>query len=102
MRKATVSVMILPCMFTVFRVLNAFWITFLFLLLSVGIALPSEQSLYEVGVAKVDITPSYPIRLCGYAVRKTESQGIAQHLYAKAVAVGSDEGPEGPAILLTV
>jgi hypothetical protein len=60
------------------------------------------QSLFEIGVAKIDITPSYPIRLCGYAIRKTESQGIAQHLFAKALAIGSDKDPTGPAILLTV
>src|SRR5690348_388448 len=61
-----------------------------------------EQPLYEIGAAKIDITPSYPIRLCGYAVRKTESQGVAQHLYAKALVIGSDKDPNGPAILLTV
>src|SRR2546423_6740851 len=54
----------------------------------------------EIGVAKIDITPAYPIRLSGYAVRKTESEGVAQHLWAKALAIGSDK--EKPAILLTV
>jgi len=58
------------------------------------------QSLTEIGVAKIDITPDYPIRLCGYAVRKKESDGVAQHLWAKALAIGSDK--EGPAILITV
>jgi putative membrane-bound dehydrogenase-like protein len=58
------------------------------------------ESLREIGVAKIDITPAYPIRLCGYAVRKKESEGVAQHLWAKALAIGSDK--EGPAILLTV
>jgi len=53
-----------------------------------------------IGVAKVDITPVYPIRLSGYASRKTESEGVAQHLFAKALALGSDK--EGPVILLTV
>ena len=27
----------------------------------------------SIGVARVDITPTYPIRLSGYAVRKTEA-----------------------------
>jgi putative membrane-bound dehydrogenase-like protein len=58
------------------------------------------QSLTEIGVAKIDITPNYPIRLCGYAVRKKESEGVAQHLWAKALAIGSDK--EGPALLITV
>lgn len=53
-----------------------------------------------IGVAKVDITPAYPIRLGGYAVRKTESEGVAQKLWAKALAIGSDR--EKPALLITV
>jgi len=53
-----------------------------------------------IGVAKIDITPAYPIRLTGYAVRKKESEGVAQHLWAKALAIGSDV--EHPAILITV
>ncbi len=60
----------------------------------------SAGDLRPVGVARVDITPDYPVRLAGYAVRKTESEGVAQHLYAKALAVGSDK--ENPAILITV
>jgi hypothetical protein len=59
-----------------------------------------ENQLRQIGVAKTDITPKYPIRLSGYAVRKTESQGVAQKLWAKAIAIGSDK--EGPAVLITV
>jgi len=54
----------------------------------------------QVGVARIDITPDYPIRLTGYAVRKTESEGVEQKLWAKALAIGSDA--DGPAILVTV
>src|SRR5690349_2557438 len=78
----------LPC--SLLCVLCLFWT-------SIAIA---KDSLRVIGVAKIDITPDYPIRLCGYAVRKKESQGIAQHLWAKALAIGSDK--EGPAILITV
>ena len=53
-----------------------------------------------VGVAKVDITPDYAIRLTGYGFRRAESEGVAQHLWAKALAIGSDA--DGPALLLTV
>src|SRR4051812_13184863 len=60
----------------------------------------AKESLTEVGIAKIDITPDYPIRLCGYAVRKKESEGVSQHLWAKALAIGSDK--EGPAILIAV
>ncbi len=41
-----------------------------------------------VGAARVDITPGYPVRLTGYAARKTESEGVFQKLWAKAVAIG--------------
>ena len=54
-----------------------------------------------VGVARMDITPDYPIRLTGYASRKTESEGVAQRLWAKALAIGGDEG-YGPAVLMMV
>lgn len=53
------------------------------------------------GAAKVDITPEQPVRMYGYASRKTESEGIAGRLKASALALGSDEG-EGPAVLLAV
>ncbi|NUQ62115.1 MAG: neutral/alkaline non-lysosomal ceramidase N-terminal domain-containing protein [Pirellulales bacterium] len=54
-----------------------------------------------VGVAKVDITPEMPVRMYGYASRKSESEGIAGRLKAAALAIGGDEG-EGPAVLLSV
>ncbi|MEQ2009544.1 MAG: neutral/alkaline non-lysosomal ceramidase N-terminal domain-containing protein [Limisphaerales bacterium] len=54
----------------------------------------------SVGVARVDITPDYPTRLTGFASRKTESEGVAQRLHAKALAFGTDA--EGPAVLVTV
>jgi hypothetical protein len=60
----------------------------------------AADKIWQVGAARVDITPDYPIRLTGYAVRKTESEGIAQRLDARALAIGSDE--ENPAILITV
>lgn len=51
-----------------------------------------------MGVARINITPDYPIRLTGYAARKTESEGVVQQLWAKALAFGADK----PAILITV
>ena len=41
-----------------------------------------KTQVFEIGVAKIDITPGYPIRLTGYAVRKTESEGTEQKLWA--------------------
>lgn len=61
----------------------------------------SPAALVPVGVAKVDITPEMPVRMYGYAARKTESEGVAGRLKASALALGSD-GEPGPAILLTV
>jgi hypothetical protein len=55
---------------------------------------------YEVGAAKVDITPDHPIRLNGYGARTTESKGIDQRLYAAALAIGDSK--KNPAILVTV
>src|SRR3954469_10195036 len=48
------------------------------------------QEMRSVGVARTDITPDFPIRLCGYAARKTPSQGVEQKLWAKAMAIGED------------
>ncbi len=54
----------------------------------------------QVGAARVDITPSEPIRLSGYASRDGESKGVQQKIWAKALAIGSDE--QGAALLITV
>lgn len=54
----------------------------------------------EVGVARIDVTPSVPIRLTGYASRSTPSSGVEQRLWAKALAIGSDR--QQPALLLTL
>jgi hypothetical protein len=60
----------------------------------------AEPALQLVGVARVDITPSEPIRLTGYAARKTNSVGIEQNLWAKALAIGTDA--DGPVVLVTL
>lgn len=53
-----------------------------------------------IGVARIDVTPEMPIRMTGYAGRKTESDGVEQRLWAKALAWGSDA--DGPAVLIAV
>jgi putative membrane-bound dehydrogenase-like protein len=60
----------------------------------------AKEALRLIGVAKVDITPDYPIRLNGYLGRNVEATNAVQHLFAKALAMGSDK--EGPAILITI
>ncbi len=62
--------------------------------------LSGAEALWQVGVAAVDITPDYPVRLSGYGNRRTESEGVAQRLHAKALAFGSDA--DGPAVAITV
>src|SRR5213593_4788176 len=61
---------------------------------------PAPSLAIDAGVARVDVTPSEPIRLTGYGPRKTNSVGVEQKLWAKALALGSDR--EGPALLLTL
>jgi hypothetical protein len=60
----------------------------------------AEQTI-PLGVARIDITPDHPARLAGYSVRQTESEGVAERIWAKALAIGGDEG-DGPAVLMMV
>ncbi len=53
---------------------------------------------YSVGVGRADVTPTYPVRLSGFGFRRTESEGITQKIWAKALAIGDEE----PAVLITV
>lgn len=59
-----------------------------------------------VGVAVVDITPDYPIRMMGYESRKRESEGIATRLKARALAIGADAeangSGDGPIVLVAI
>ncbi len=59
-----------------------------------------SDTMYQIGVAKVDITPDFPVRLSGYGGRRTESDGVAQRIWAKALAIHTET--EGAAVLLTV
>src|SRR5437588_1827945 len=59
-----------------------------------------EETTYQAGVAQVDITPAYPVRLSGFGFRRTESEGVTQPIWAKALAI--DDGKAGPAVLITV
>ncbi len=55
-----------------------------------------------VGVAKVDITPTHPVRLTGYGNRREEFEEVAQAIWAKALAFGVGENGEDAAVLITV
>jgi putative membrane-bound dehydrogenase-like protein len=63
------------------------------------LALAARAEPLRVGVAKIDVTPDYPIRLNGFAARKTESDGISGRIWVKALAIV--DAQEGPAILIT-
>lgn len=63
-------------------------------------AVRADAHIYEVGVAAVDVTPDYPIRLNGFGGRRTESEGVTQRIWAKALAIGKDE--EQPVILIAL
>src|SRR5262245_53023626 len=64
------------------------------------LAAPFTVPALDLGVARIDVTPAEPIRLTGYGRRTTNSVGVEQRLWAKALAIGSDA--EGPALLLTL
>jgi hypothetical protein len=72
----------------------ALWLT-----LSLNL-IAQEPPLLPIGAARTDITPGYPIRLHGYGGRTTNSQGVAQKIWAKAIAFGTDA--QGPRILITL
>ena len=57
------------------------------------------QTTYQIGTAKIEITPDFPVRLSGYGVRRAESEGVAGRIWAKALGISDDERA---AVLLTV
>jgi len=57
-----------------------------FSLLSGSVAAPCLASELRAGLARIDITPTTPVMLAGYASRKELSQGAHDPLFARAVA----------------
>ena len=47
---------------------------------------------WQAGVARVDITPTESIWLAGYGSRTHSSEGVRQHIFAKALALKDDQG----------
>jgi hypothetical protein len=74
---------------------------------SVGLALATELSSrslasnsgWKAGVARANITPQKSLWMAGYASRKKPSEGVAQELYAKALALEDRTGKR--AVLVT-
>ncbi len=64
---------------------------FVFIFSIVTTAATAQKNTIPVGAAAIDITPQFPVRLSGFAVRvKTEAEGTAQPLHAKALAFGDN------------
>ncbi len=59
----------------------------------------SPGATYLVGRAAADITPEYPVRLNGFGFRRTESEGVRQRIFVKALALRRDD--EKPVLLIT-
>ncbi|HEY0983678.1 neutral/alkaline non-lysosomal ceramidase N-terminal domain-containing protein [Schlesneria sp.] len=56
---------------------------------------------YSVGVSQADVTPEYPVRLSGFGFRRTESEGVTQPIWAKALAISANPQSD-PVVLVTV
>ncbi len=56
-------------------------------LLSARAAEPPRDLPWKAGAAAVDITPDGPVWLAGYGARTRPSEGVAQRIFAKALAV---------------
>ena len=52
----------------------------------------SGSAAWQAGVARVDITPSQPVWMGGYASRTHPSEGVRQHIFAKALALKDNTG----------
>jgi neutral ceramidase len=58
-----------------------------------GSAIAAEPGTdWKAGVARVDTTPTAPVRMAGYASRTSPSQGVAHPLFAKALALADPDG----------
>jgi hypothetical protein len=70
------------------------------LLLGLGAPAAAEPSAgWKAGAARVDTTPTAPVRMAGYASRSSPSQGVAHPLFAKALALADARGHR--AVLVT-
>ncbi len=59
-----------------------------------------EATTFSVGVASVDVTPDYPIRLNGFGGRREESTGISHRIHARALAISREDNH--PLVVITV
>lgn len=57
-----------------------------------AVVTPSHAAELRAGLARIDITPSTPVMLAGYASRKELSQGVHDRLFARAIAFERSPG----------
>jgi len=57
-----------------------------------GLTQAADPPAWKAGVARVDTTPTEPVRMAGYASRITPSEGVAHPLAAKALALADQHG----------
>ncbi len=62
--------------------------------------LSADNMTHRVGVARVDITPNYRVRLNGFGSRREEAEGKSQTLWAKALAISAGESQ--PVVLVAI
>jgi hypothetical protein len=60
---------------------------------------PAGAREVRAGVSRIDITPTQPIWLSGYANRNKPSEGIVHKLWAKALAI--EDGSRGRIVIVT-
>jgi len=74
------------------------WYSLYILCILLLASLPASAA-WQAGVARVDITPTEPIWLAGYGARTRPSEGVRQHIFAKALAL--QDGAGQPTMLVT-
>ena len=88
MKSLSTCLCILPGLFRLTRADQTWLLTLaVWAGLSVGLnGLPARATGLRAGVARIDITPSQPVMLAGYASRKDLSRGVHDPLSARALA----------------
>jgi neutral ceramidase len=59
-----------------------------------------DAASWKAGAAAIDITPDGPVWMAGYASRNKPSEGVAQRIYAKALAI--DDNANGRTVIVTL
>lgn len=74
------------------RTLLAAWFTLAAGSTAAGAAPAAAKPTWKAGAAAVDITPAGPVWLAGYGARNRPSEGVAQRIFTKALALEDADG----------